>query len=201
MAKMVEIKYMKEMKELEKLNARLERAQKTLEKKQANAEKLGVANWTGAEHSAWMDTVETRNGFIVNKADIKLNGAWFDLRGARREVEDLKGQIERAEGRFEKVEQEIAEYRAQVENLEDMKRKEELRKLEFEAEKKEWEKDGIVLEARYNGKTPSGKGFAIVRNGGCTIRSRHCFTLYLEGQGVVFTSGEFWRAYNIIKNS
>ena len=201
MAKMVEIKYMSNLKELEKLNARLERAQKTLEKKQANAEKLGVANWTGAEHSAWIDTVETRNGFIVNKADIKKNGAWFDLIRAGREVEELKGQIARAEKRFADAEQKVAEYRAEVEKIADLKQKEELRKLEFAAEQKEWAKDGITLEGRYYGTTPGGKGFSIQRNNGYTDRSLHCFSLYLEGQGMVFTSGEFWRAYNIIRNS
>ena len=54
--------------------------------------------------------------------------------------------------------------------------------------------------SRYNGFTPSGKRFTIYGNSGVTIRSRHCYTLYIDGK-VIFTSGEFWRCYLNIKNS
>ena len=199
--KRIEISYNSNLKELEKLNARLERANKALAKKQAAAEKAGVADWDGEQYRAWIATVETQNGWIVNKADVKKNSAWFDLYSAEHEVEDIKRQIENASARFEKKAAEIEEYRASVARMEDLKAKEELQKLEFEQEQKEWAKDGITLESRYHGKTPSGKGFSIVRNSGVTYRSLHCFTLYLEGAGAVFTSGEFWRAYGIVKNN
>ena len=96
----IEISYNSNLKELEKLNARLERANKALAKKQAAAEKAGVADWDGEQHTAWLNTVETQNGWILNKADIKKNGAWFDLYGAEREVEDIKRQIENASARL-----------------------------------------------------------------------------------------------------
>ena len=199
--KMVEIKYRAEMNEMAKLNAKLERAEAKLAKKQAAAEKAGVADWTGEQHSAWLATVRTECGWIVNKEDIKKNGAWFDLFSAERELEDIKGRIERAEKRVEKVTTAVEEYRQQVAEIADLKTREELQKLEFEQEQKEWAKDGITLERRYAGITPQGKHFEIDGNNGVTMRSRHCYTLYLEGQGVVFTSGEFWRAYAVVKNS
>lgn len=198
--KMIEISYRSKVAELEKLNAKLERAEKTYEKKLAAAQKMGVADWTCDQYRAWMNTVETRNGWIVNKADVKKNGAWSDLWDAGRELEDIKERIERAEARFEKAQQEIDEYRAEVEKIADLKRKEELFKLEFEKEQKEWAKDGIKLERRYAGETPNGNRFCIERNWGFTERSLHCYTLYINGN-VVFTSGEFWRAYGIVRNS
>ena len=199
--KMVEIKHRSRMQELNKLSARLERAEKALAKKTAVAEKMGVADWTNDEHKEWLSTVETTDmGWIISKDDQKKNGAWFDLYGAKREVEDIKGQIERAEARFAKAEEALEEYRKEVAQIESLKEKEELWKLEFEQEQKEWAKDGITLEDRYSGTTPQGKRFLIYGNNGFTNRSLHCFTLYIDGQ-TVFTSGEFWRAYGVIKNS
>ena len=199
--KMVEIKHRSIMNELNKLNARLERAEKTLAKKQALAEKMGVSEMTNDEHREWLNTVETTDmGWIVNKADQKKNGAWYDLHSAKRDVEDIKGQIERAEKRFEKAEESLKEYREEVERIASLKEKEALWKAEFEQEQKEWAKDGITLESRYTGLTPQGKRFLIYGNNGFTVRSLHCFTLYIDGQ-TIFTSGEFWRAYGVIKNS
>ena len=104
-----------------------------------------------------------------------------------------------AEKRLAKADEKVAEYRAQVEAMEDLKSKEELQKLEFEQEQKEWAKDGITLEYRYTGKTPKGETFLIAGNNGYTERSLHCVTLYIGGE-TIFTSGEFWRAYAVIKN-
>lgn len=198
--KMVEIRYSSYIKEMEKLTKRLEREEAKLVKAIAKAEKLGVAGWTQEEYRAFMDTVETKNGFIVNKSDVEKNGAWFNKYGAERDVEETKGAIERLTRRLEKAEDEVEAYHKEIEALEDLKKKEELRKLEFEQEVKEWAKDGIKLEARYYGETPSGKRFSIFGNSGFTKRSWHCFTLTIGGN-TIFTSGEFWRAYNIIKNS
>ena len=127
-------------------------------------------------------------------------GAWCDLFGAEREVADIKERITYAEKRHQKAEQMFEEYIAEVEKIEDLKMREELRKLEFEAEQKEWAKDGITLEGRYYGATPNGKRFYVLGNNGWTERSLHCFTLYIDGE-TIFTSGEFWRAYGVIKNS
>ena len=198
--KMVEIKMASKVKELEKLEARLHRAEKKLEKAEAKVEKLGC-KWTLEEFRAWMDTVETNeNHFIVNKDDVKKNGAWFDWERAKDDVETIKSDIEKAEARLEQAEAEVEKYHKEVEEMQDLKKKEELQKKEFEEEVKEWAKDGIKLEARYYGETPQGKWFHIERNHGWTKRSRHCFTLRINGE-VVFTSGEFWRAYSIVKNN
>lgn len=198
--KRVEISYRANLNELEKLNQKLERAEKALAKKLAVAQKLGVSEWSNEEHYEWLQNVPTQNGWIINKSDVQKNGAWFDLFSAERDVEDLKERIANAEKRFSKVEQALDEYHQELEKIEDLKRKEELFKLEFEQEQKEWARDGITLERRYMGITPQGKRFWIDRNNGFTERSLHCFTLYLDGE-TIFTSGEFWRAYGVIKKS
>lgn len=198
--KMVEIAYASEIKQLEKLQAQLERREKALEKKMATAEKLGV-NWTNDEHRAWLENeVETMNGFIVKKEDIKKNSAWFDVIRAKSDLEETQRAIEKANARLEKKQKAVEEYREEVAKIENLKEREKLMKLDFEKEQKEWLKDGIKLEGRYYGETPNGKRFAIDRNRGVTERSLHCFTLYIDGE-TVFTSGEFWRAYMIIKNN
>lgn len=197
--KMIEITSRSIMAELEKLNTRLEKAQARLVKKSTAAEKLGVAGWTDEEHRAWMQTIETKNGWLVNKEDVKKNSAWFDLVIAEDDVEEIQRRIAATEKRLAKADEKVAEYRAQVEAMEDLKSKEELQKLEFEQEQKEWAKDGITLEYRYTGKTPKGETFLIAGNNGYTERSLHCVTLYIGGE-TIFTSGEFWRAYAVIKN-
>ena len=199
--KAIEIRYTAQMNELNKLNIRLEKAEKALEKKRAAAVKYGVADMDPEAYRAWIATVETTElGWIVNKADIKKNGAYHDLCMAEDNVEEIREQIERAEKRFEKVTEQVNKYYEEVEAINDLKEKEALRKLEFEQEQKEWKKDGITLLDRYSGLTPSGKRFSIYGNSGWTERSRHCFTLYVDGN-MIFTSGEFWRAYGIVKNS
>ena len=199
--KAVEIGYTARLKELEKLNKRLERAQKSLSKKKAVAEKIGVAAWTEEDHRAFLNSIETNEyGWIVNKADIKKNGAYYDLIGAEREVEEVSEEIRNAEARLDKAEELLERHKKEVEAIEGYKNAEALRAQEFEAERKEWKKDGIALERRYAGYTPSGKRFEIYGNSGYTRRSLHCFTLYIDGN-TVFTSGEFWRAYAVIKNS
>lgn len=198
--KRVEITYRSVSNEMDKLNKRLERAVKSYEKKLAKAEKLGVADWTNADRREWLNTVPTENGWIVNKEDVKKNGAWFDMDMAKSEIERVKEDIAHAEKRLAKAEVEYEEHIKEVEAITDLKQKEQLQTLEFEAEKKEWLKDGITLEGRYYGITPNGKHFNIYGNNGYTLRSRHCFTLVIEGD-IIFTSGEFWRAYGVVKNS
>ena len=199
MAKMVEITYMSEVKELEKLQTRLEKHEAKLVKVQAKAEKLGVTDDSEA-HRAWLATVETRDGFIVNKADIQKNGVFFDLIGEQSEIADLKRRIEKAEARLAKKQEALEAYNEEIAKVADLKAKEQMMKESFEQEQKEWAKDGIKLEHRYSGETPNGKRFNIYRNSGATLRSLHCFTLMIDGD-TIFTSGEFWRAYAVVKNS
>ena len=197
--KKVEIKYRSIANEIEKLKIRLEKAESKLAKAEAKVEKLNC-RWTKEEMLEWRKTVgTTETGWIVNDADIKKNGAWFDWEMAKDAVEEIKSKIENASDRFEKAEKKVEEYRREVEKIADLKTREELYKLEFEAEKKEWAKDGINLEGRYYGTTPKGSRFYVEGNHGFTKRSRKCFTLTINGE-TVFTSGEFWLAYSYIKN-
>ena len=198
--KRAEISYNTVVKELEKLEARLERAEKKLEKATAKAEKYGVKDMTVTEYREWISTVETdENYMIVNKADVEKNGAYFDYRGAKDDVAGLKARIERTEERLVKKFEAYEQEQELNKQISDAKSIEEKWQLEFEAEQKEWAKDGITLEARYYGSTPEGRRFFIAGNCGLEMRSRHCFTLYIDGN-VVFTSGYFWRAYLEIKN-
>lgn len=197
--KAIEINLRSLTNEMNKLIEKKTRIEKKLEKATAKIEKLDC-KWTWEEHREWLMNVPTENGFITSKEDIKKNGAWFAWSGAQDDLEDVNKRIERLQNKIEQAEQKVDEYHAEVEKIEDAKKREELWKLEFEAEQKEWAKDGIQLENRYYGKTPSGKGFHIYGNNGWTRRSLHCFTLYIGGE-VVFTSGEFWKCYLAIKNN
>lgn len=51
------------------------------------------------------------------------------------------------------------------------------------------------------GTTPNGKKWMLEMNNGWTMRSRHCGSLYIEGQGTVFTSGTLARAFERILES
>ena len=197
--KMVEIKYNSLINEMNKLIEKKARIEAKIEKTTAKVEKLDC-KWTWEEHREWLKTVPTEGGWITNKEDIKKNGAWFDWSGAQDDLKDVEGRIERLQDRIEKAEKSVDEYHAELERIDDAKKREELWKLEFEAEQKEWAKDGIKLNRRYAGLTPSGQKFMIYGNNGWTERSLHCFTLYINGS-VIFTSGEFWRCYLTIKNN
>ena len=199
--KRVEITYAKHQKELEKLNAQLERAKKSYEKKLAVAKKYGVYGWTQADHNEFLSNAETNKfGYLVNKADLQMNAAWFDIVCAEEEVKDIECRIQRAEARLEKAESELASYHEEVERVATLQEKEALMKQEFEQEQKIWSKDGITLEGRYYGTTPKGKRFTICGNNGYALRSLHCFQLIIDSE-TIFTSGEFWRAYAVIRNS
>lgn len=195
--KMIEIQLRSTTTELEKLFGRRERAEKKLAKTIEKVEKL-ECRWTIEEHAEWMDTVETVNGWMTNKKEIEKNAAWLDWYGAERELKDIDARIEKINARFEKQQTEVEEYREQVRKIDDAKRREELQKIDFETEKKEWAKDGINLMGRYWGETPQGNRFYIEKNNGWTERSLHCFTLRVACE-TIFTSGEFWRCYMEVK--
>ena len=123
--KRVEITFSKYQKELEKLNTQLERAKKAYDKKLTIAKKYGVDGWTGEDRDRWLKTVQTtESGFLINKADEKMNGAWFDLVCAESEVQDIEGRIERAEKRLEKAESEVRKYYNELDKIADLKAKE-----------------------------------------------------------------------------
>lgn len=197
-----EISYKAEIKELEKLQARLERNKKALDKAEAKAEKFGVKDMSHEEHYEWLQNVETEGFFIKNKIDQDKNSAWFDLYRAQDAVKETETAIEKAEARLDKKLTAFEEDKKEQEKLQIVKRDNE--GLTFEEEQKLWAEDGIKLEGRgylYHGKTPQGKTFCIYKNSyGYTQRSLKCFTLKIDGE-VIFTSGLFWRCYTIVKNS
>lgn len=182
--------------ELDKLHAQLDRAINAYNKKLEAAKKLGVDTWTNEQHHAWLETVPTaENGFIINKEDIKKNSAWFDLACAESRITELEQSIVRKTKMLEKSTHEV-----KVQNQ---------KNDELEAEKArakmidDWSKDGITIENMGGnyiyGKTPKDKFFSIEGNNGVTERSLHCYRLWVDDK-VVFTSGEFYRAYHEIKN-
>ena len=197
--KMIEIKLRSQTAELEKLTAKKERAEEKLQKATAKAEKMGVAEWSMEDFRAYVDTMDSKDGWFTDKKQIEKKAAWSDRWSAERELQEIIESIERAENRFEKTEVEVETYRAKVKSEMDAKAYEELMKVSFEQEQKEWAKDGINLEKRYLRTTPNGKRFWIEGNHGFTERSRHCYTLTIDGE-TIFTSGEFWRCYSVIKN-
>ena len=73
--------------------------------------------------------------------------------------------------------------------------KEEVKKLSNEF--MENLKDGIP----YRGMTKEGKRYAMYRNHGLEERSRHCFSLDIEGMGTVFTSGKIEKVVEYILNN
>lgn len=205
-------------KELEKLNAQLERAETTLEKKLQTAQKLGVAEWDITQYNEWRESVETVNNFIVNKQDVKKNGAWFDLYCAKERIKEIKGSIERTTRNLNKYN---AMYEAELETIAitdaenqrseiadrylTVKLSEEEIKAMQEQMREEWRRDGIeITEFRGNsiaGITPNGAEFHFILNSGITDRSFHCYTLYIKGFGVIFTSGTIASCYKAIKRN
>ena len=181
--------------ELTKLNTQLEKALNTYNKKLEAAKKLGVDTWTNEDHGSWLENVPTtENGFIINKEDIKKHATWFDLVCAENRIQELERSIVRKTRLLEKSTQEV-KIQNQIQD-------------ELDAEKQrakmidDWAKDGITIEAMggsyIHGRTPQNKFFSIEGNNGVTERSLHCFRLWVDGK-VIFTSGEFYRAYHEIK--
>lgn len=50
----------------------------------------------------------------------------------------------------------------------------------------------------FKGITASGKNWTLEGNSGWTTRSRHCGTLYIEGEGTIFTSGTIDKAFEYV---
>lgn len=205
-------------KELEKLNARLARAEKALAKKKAVADKYGVTDWSADDRREWAEAVpKTEIGFFLNPEDGKKNGAWFDYTMAVSEVEDVKEQIERQARRLEKIIGKVdqqAEQQAEDKRLENMETRfytmtaeeKERREAEYESWKQwfiaECRKDGIEIEDIsgwwIEGRAANGKHFVMYGNNGVTGRAAHCYTLKIDGN-MIFTSGDFSTGYRYLK--
>lgn len=202
-------------KELDKLNTQLERAEATYDKKLAVAQKYGVDTWSSEDHAKWLETVPNNGGWIINKEDIKINTAWFDLGSAENRITELHDAIERAIKRLDNAQKEYdiecgkqAEYDLDSARSEIADRyltvtltQEEIEAMQ-EQMKAEWLKDGIVITEFHgsglDGLTPKGKKFYFYINNGFTDRSWHCYTLCIDGV-TLFTSGTIQSCYRTIK--
>ena len=204
--------------DIDKLKAQLERAYAKKEKKLAVAKKYGVDTMTIEQHNAWLATLETTDsGFIVNKQDIEVNGAWWDLYSIESEIGDLLRRLDKKQALYDKysrindaeIEQrnndQITDERAEMaaSYLTHSFTEEEIKAMQDKMVA-EWLKDGIKITEFYGGGfcgyTPNGKSFAIGANKGMTTRSDHCYTLYIEGRGMVFTSGTIASVYRSVKS-
>jgi hypothetical protein len=203
-------------KELEKLNIQLTKAEVTYENKLAIAQKYGVDTWDNETHYNWLQSVPNNSGWLINKEDIKINTAWFDLFSAKSRVDELQSSIEKALKRLDKAQKDYdIECGKQAESALDDARseiadkylntklsQEEIKAMQ-EQMKAEWLKDGIVITKFYGsgleGITPQGKNFYFYINNGFTNRSWHCYTLCIDGV-TLFTSGTIQSCYRTIKN-
>lgn len=171
-------------KELEKLSTRKEKALKKLDEKTAVAEKAGV----NLSFEEWCEVRDT--------ATPEQCAAHLGVYSAQRELEDIERRINVLSKEHENVSAKVEKRNERISQEEAERRKAE--------EIKRWLEDGIIVEKMdsdsIHGKTPEGKYFAIYGNHGHAQRSRHCFTLYIGGE-MIFTSGEFCRAYSAVKNA
>lgn len=194
-------------KELTKLYKSLERYQNLFEKKQKKCIELNC-NWSDEE---WIQHREANN---YTEAQWQ---AYFDMDVQQSYIDDTKhriGTLEKTQSKYEKlVKEENAKneaFKAEYDRLSDaeIKMSQEMAKAEYEAWLKKFKadclKDGIVVEEAKSfmvyGTTPSGKRFSILLNNGWTERSHHCYSVRIEAN-TIFTSGEFWRAYQVVKKS
>lgn len=209
MASMVEKRAESIRKDIAKLEARLEKHEAKLAKVTAKAEKMDAL-----EYKAIWDEVNPENPMFRKKEHIPYVSAFMDVRSEQREVEDLKRRLENAKARLEKTMPEVkaveakAEDDARIAHLENswLTKTAEERRAEYEAWLKRFKaeclKDGIIIDEAtnsfINGTTATGKRFAMYINSGFTTRSRHCYTLRVDGE-TIFTSGDFTTGYRVIR--
>ena len=211
MATMIERKAESVRKELEKLNARLERQQKKLVKETANAEKLGAT----CTREEWF-------GGMREKYTNEQAWAWIYWTGAQEDIQETEGQIENAQKRLDKLtgkveaqQEERAKEEAVVARCNGIEQRmltqaeREANAARKEAEYQKWLaefkaeclKDGIIIDNAcgtwFDGTAANGKRFYLDRNNGWTDRSWHCYSLTIGGE-TVFTSGEFNTAYRYL---
>lgn len=194
-------------KQLAKLYKSLDRYTNLFEKKQQKCIKLNC-NWSDEEWCQHRD---------ANDCTTAQRQAYFDMDVQQSYIDDTKYRIGTLERTLRKQEQKVKEenekdeaFKAEYTRLSDaeIKLSQEMAKAEYEAWLKKFKadclKDGVVVEEAksfmVNGTTPSGKRFAIILNNGWTERSRHCYSVRIESD-TIFTSGEFWRAYQTVKNN
>lgn len=167
---------------LEKLEIQREKRAQILEKKRAIALLYGV----DIDFGKWCE--------IRTTATPEQHEAYLSLCVARDDFEETERRIIRLKEKSGKAEKAVAQIREAIAAEETERQKSE--------EISRWAEDGIkVVHMTGNiisGLTPSGVRFCINGNNGITERSLHCFSLTIDNE-LVFTSGEFYRAYKIIK--
>lgn len=192
-------------KKLNKLYERLNKNNELLKKKIAKCIALDC-NWTDEEWCNHRDTNDMTDSQYT---------AYFSMGVKQDEITDLQYSISCLEKTLKKQEQKVREdnekneaFQAEYNHLNNVEVN--LNKAMKENEYKEWLaqfkqdclKDGIIVEDACSsfiyGTTPSGKSFMISSNDGYTERSWHCYSVRINGN-TIFTSGEFWRAYNTVK--
>lgn len=194
-------------KKLNKLYESLNRYTILFEKKQQKCIKLNC-NWTDEEWCTHRD---------ANDVTDKQREAYFDMELQQMHIDDTKYLIDKLEKTLQKQEQKVKEdneknelFMAEYNRINDAEIK--LNQKTENAEYEEWLKkfkedclkDGILIQEAHSymvsGVTPSGKQFSIILNNGWTERSWHCYSVRIETT-TIFTSGEFWRAYQTIKSN
>ena len=193
----------KATKDVEKYTKAVARYTALLEKKIAKCNELNC-NWT---FDQWLEHREAKDYtddqyFAWFKADLERD----HIAEAERNLAYAEKQLEKLTGKAEAK----AEENAQEERLNKMENAwwamtAEERKAEYEAWLKEFKaecaKDGVIIDEAdsqcIKGTTAYGKRFGMWINSGYAERSRHCYTLYIEGQ-TIFTSGDFSTGYAYI---
>ena len=169
---------------IEKLQESKRRIEARLEKKIAAAEKVGM----NISEEEWFNIRDN----ITDEQYI----AHFELSVVRDELKDIERRISVNSKTLEKTSAKVRAHHEAVSKEEAERKKAD--------EIKRWAEDGITVDQitsnTVSGKTPNGKHFSIFGNNGFAERSRHCFTLYIDGN-MIFTSGEFYRAYRAVKNA
>lgn len=203
MATMIEKQMARATKDVEKYTKAVARYTALLEKKTAKCNELNC-NWT------WEQWIEHRE---ANTYTTDQYMAWSKMGMERDHLEEAEKKLAYAEKELAKLTGEAnakAEENAQEERLNKMENAwwamtAEERKAEYEAWLKEFKaecaKDGVIIDKAdsqcIKGTTAYGKRFGMWINSGYTERSRHCYTLYIEGQ-TIFTSGDFSTGYAYI---
>lgn len=189
-------------KEIEKLSKSLERYAGLLNKKIDKCEKLDC-NWTDEEMFIKRDN---------NEMTQEQWSAWFDKSLEESHVEDTQRRLDNAFKRLERASEEFAKVSEQIE-LDQMITEKELQWMQARELKEEeyykWLmqfradclKDGIIIDKAsasfISGNTKKGKRFAMYINSGWTERSRHSYTLRIDGT-TYFTSGLFETGYRYL---
>lgn len=196
-----EMTVQKYSKELTKLYQRRERIQGLLKK---NIDKLALHGFTVTTFDR-----DLYDSLSDKDKESMWNVAIYEgeLKDIERSINSTTKNLNKYTDRFEaeqhcaQIDAEINERANYADRLADKLTEEEIKAMQ-EQVRREWAKDGIIIEEFRDyglyGTTPSGKHFSTYINNGMTERSWHCYTLFIDG-AVMFTSGTMANCYKTIK--